>query len=99
MKIEVKEEADVINIIVFDHIDTETILDFKEVLFEIGTTTHKDIDIDLSNVHYIDSSGLGVLIRLMKLQKKKGKKLTMKNVSTEVRTILKLTSHSDAFEM
>ena len=31
MKIEVKEEADVINIIVFDHIDTETILDFKEV--------------------------------------------------------------------
>lgn len=97
MKIEVKEDADVITITVFDSIDTETILNFKEILFEIGTTADKNIDMDLSNVDFIDSSGIGILISLMKLQKKKGKILTMKNVSTEVNDILKLTSLADAF--
>jgi len=99
MDIEVKEYADVVNVIVNGDIEMMTIKNFKEKLFEIGHNTDKNIEIDLSNVDYIDSSGVGVLISLLKLQKKKGKILNINKVSTKVLNVLKLSSLSDVFEM
>jgi anti-sigma B factor antagonist len=99
MDIEVKEFADVVNVVVNGDIEMMTIKNFKEKLFEIGHNTDKNIEIDLSNVDYIDSSGVGVLISLLKLQKKKGKNLSINKVSTKVLNVLKLSSLSDVFEM
>lgn len=99
MDIEVKEYTDVVNVIVNGDIEMMTIKNFKEKLFEIGHNTDKNIEIDLSNVDYIDSSGVGVLISLLKLQKKKGKTLNINKVSTKVLNVLKLSSLSDVFEM
>jgi anti-sigma B factor antagonist len=99
MDIEVKEYADVVNVIVNGDIEMMTIKNFKEKLFDIGHNTDKNIEIDLSNVDYIDSSGVGVLISLLKLQKKKGKTLNINKVSTKVLNVLKLSSLSDVFEM
>ena len=48
---------------------------------------------------YIDSSGVGVLISLLKLQKKKGKDLRMGKVSSKVLNVLKLSSLSDVFNL
>ncbi len=59
----------------------------------------KDIELDLSSVEYIDSSGVGVLISLLKLQKKKGKSLKIRKVSTKVLNVLKLSSLSEVFEL
>ncbi len=99
MDIEIKEEADIVNVIVNGDIEMMTIKNFKEKLFEIGHNIDKDIEIDLSHVDYIDSSGVGVLISLLKLQKKKGKNLNIKKVSAKVLNVLKLSSLSDVFEM
>ena len=98
MDIEVKENAEVVNVVVNGDIEMMTIKNFKEKLFEIGHSTDKNIEIDLSNVDYIDSSGVGVLISLLKLQKKKGKTLNIKKVSTKVLNVLKLSSLSDVFD-
>ncbi|OHD70070.1 MAG: hypothetical protein A2W19_04550 [Spirochaetes bacterium RBG_16_49_21] len=99
MDIQIKEESDVVNIMVFGDIEMMSIKNFKEKLFEIGNNLDKNIEIDLSNVDYIDSSGVGVLISLLKLQKKKGKNLNIKKVSSKVLSVLKLSSLSDVFEM
>ncbi len=99
MDIHIKEEADIVNITVDGYIEMMTIKNFKEKLFEIGHNIDKNIEIDLSNVEYIDSSGVGVLISLLKLQKKKGKTLNIKKVSPKVLNVLKLSSLSDVFEM
>jgi len=99
MDIEVKEYADVVNVVVNGDIEMMTIKNFKEKLFEIGHNIDKNIEIDLSNVDYIDSSGVGVLISLLKLQKKKGKTLSINKVSAKVLNVLKLSSLSDVFEM
>jgi anti-sigma B factor antagonist len=99
MDIEVKESAEVVHVVVNGDIEMMTIKNFKEKLFEIGHNTDKNIEIDLSNVDYIDSSGVGVLISLLKLQKKKGKSLNINKVSAKVLNVLKLSSLSDVFEM
>jgi anti-sigma B factor antagonist len=99
MDIEIKDAGDTINVIVNGDIEMMTIKNFKEKLFEIGHNTDKNIEIDLSNVDYIDSSGVGVLISLLKLQKKKGRTLNIKKVSAKVLNVLKLSSLSDVFEM
>jgi anti-sigma B factor antagonist len=99
MDIQINEENDVVKITVNGDIEMMTIKNFKEKLFEIGHNIDKNIEIDLSSVDYIDSSGVGVLISLLKLQKKKGKELFIKKVSPKVLNVLKLSSLSDVFEM
>ena len=99
MKIEVKDSDLKVNIIVNGDIEMMTIKNFKQKLFEIGQNVDKDIEIDLSNVDYIDSSGVGVLISLLKLQKKKGKNLEINRVSPKVLNVLKLSSLSDVFNI
>jgi anti-sigma B factor antagonist len=99
MQIDVQERDDVVLIIVNGDIEMMTIKTFKQKLFEIGQNTEKDIEIDLSNVDYIDSSGVGVLISLLKLQKKKDKTLRIDKVSSKVLNVLKLSSLSDVFNL
>ncbi|MCU0821150.1 MAG: STAS domain-containing protein [Spirochaetes bacterium] len=99
MDIKISEKGDVVNIIVSGDIEMMSIKDFKTKLFEVGEKTYKDVDIDLSNVEYIDSSGVGVLITLLKKQKSKGKGLNISKVSPKVMNVLKLSSLSDVFNL
>ncbi len=99
MDIEVKDQEKKVSIVVNGDIEMMTIKSFKQKLFEIGQNVDKDIEIDLSNVDYIDSSGVGVLISLLKLQKKKDKTLSINKVSPKVLNVLKLSSLSDVFKI
>ncbi len=73
MEIDIKESEQLVVIKVIGDIEMMSIKTFKEMLFEVGQNSDKNIEIDLSEVDYIDSSGVGVLISMLKLQKKKGK--------------------------
>ncbi len=99
MDIEVKDEEQLVKITVNGDIEMMTIKTFKQKLFDVGQNIDKDIEIDLSNVDYIDSSGVGVLISLLKLQKKKDKTLKINKVSSKVLNVLKLSSLSDVFNI
>lgn len=99
MDIMINESNDKVSISVKGDIEMMTIKNFKQKLFEIGESIKKDIEIDLSDVDYIDSSGVGVLISLLKLQKQKGNSLTINKVSPKVLNILKLSSLSDVFKL
>lgn len=99
MDIKISETNDVVNIVVSGDIEMMSIKDFKTKLFDVGERTYKDVDIDLSKVEYIDSSGVGVLITLLKRQKSKGKTLNISKVSPKVLNVLKLSSLSDVFNL
>lgn len=99
MDIVVNENDSSVLVTVSGDIEMMTIKDFKEKLFEIGQNIDKNVELDLSNVDYIDSSGVGVLISLMKLQKKKGKTLAIEKASSQVLNVLQLSSLSDVFDL
>ncbi len=99
MEIDVQERDSTVFLKVHGDIEMMSIKTFKQKLFEIGQNTNKDIEIDLLDVEYIDSSGVGVLISLLKLQKKKGKELKIDKVSSKVLNVLKLSSLSDVFNL
>ncbi len=99
MEINVQEKDDIVSVVVTGDIEMITIREFKDKLLNLGQTTQKDVELDLSSVDYIDSSGVGVLISLLKLQKKKGKTVYVNKVSDKVLNVLKLSSLADVFNL
>ncbi len=99
MNIEINDSGDIVKIVVTGDIEMMSIKDFKTKLLEVGENVDKDIEIDLSDVDYIDSSGVGVLISLLKRQKTKGKSLNISKVSPKVLNVLKLSSLSEVFNL
>jgi anti-anti-sigma factor len=55
------------------------------------------VDLDLGGVTFIDSSGLGALVRLQKTVTSTGRRLQLVNVPRPVSRILELTGLSDLF--
>lgn len=99
MKIKIKENDDVILISVIGNIELYTQPKFKDTLLKIIRETDKNIDIDLSQVDYLDSSGLGTLVSLYKIQNKKGKKMTISKVNSGIRNLIQLSTLADIFEV
>jgi anti-sigma B factor antagonist len=99
MEISIQKNTDLVTVSVVGDIEMMSIKDFKNQLLDIGQNEDKDIGLDLSKVNYIDSSGVGVLISLLKLQKNKGKNLKILKVSPKVLNVLKLSSLSDIFNL
>lgn len=99
MNIEIKEGPQSVSVVVEGDIEMMSIKEFKTELLNLGQNINKNIDLDLSDVDYIDSSGVGVLISLLKLQKKKDKTIRIVKVSPKVLNVLKLSSLSDIFNL
>ena len=76
-------------------IEMKTIKDFKEEVFNYTETRDVDIEVDLSAVEYIDSTGIGLLITLYKRQKQKKKTFRIVKASDKVHSLLELSSLSE----
>jgi len=55
--------------------------------------------LDLSKVKFIDSAGLGGLVKVLKLTEAKGKRLMLCGVQSQVMMLLKLTRMESLFEI
>lgn len=99
MEITIKENADVAQVTVSGDIEMMTIKDFKDKLLALGKDGDRNIELNLADVNYIDSSGVGVLISLLKLQKKKDRNVVITEVSDKVLNVLKLSSLADVFNL
>src|SRR6202050_4917480 len=69
----------------------------REMLRELVETGHKGIVLNLGEVHYVDSSGVGELVRAHTTMRNQGGELKLANLTKRVRDLLELTRLSAIF--
>ena len=72
---------------------------FKEKLADIYEDLDKDIVVDCSKLEYIDSTGLGSFISLLKLTRDEEKEITVKNLKKNIKKIFKITDLDKLFNI
>ena len=78
--------------------DTAAALEAEEVLKPLYTSNGKDVIIDCTRLEYIASSGLRILLGILKGAKTSGSKVVMKGVNDDIKNVFKLTGFISIFE-
>lgn len=95
MQINIQPSDDSTTIAVQGDIEITTIKEFKEAVYEVGKNIDKDVIVDFSGVNYLDSSGIGILLTLYKMQKNRNKEMSLVNCSDNIKKIIELSSLRD----
>jgi anti-sigma B factor antagonist len=72
---------------------------FRDQVRATMTEAQRDIEIDLSTIHFMDSSGLGALIGLHKTTRGRKGSVRLLNPTPQVEQILRLTRTNRLFEV
>ena len=78
--------------------DTTAAGEAEEVLKPLFNSNGKDVIIDCTKLEYIASSGLRILLSILKGAKATGSKVVMRNVNEDIKTVFKLTEIISIFE-
>ncbi|MDR3565939.1 MAG: STAS domain-containing protein [Negativicutes bacterium] len=70
---------------------------FREDMLELIKKGAKQFELDMSQLKYIDSSGLGVLVALHKRAREHGGQVTIKGVNGSVKQLFELTRLTKVF--
>lgn len=95
MKIEAIVSGEIVTIRPDSDIRVKTIIPLRKVFEQLYEKGHTKIAIDLSEVHFIDSSGLGILLNFAKKQKQKGGFLCLYNYKDDVKELLDIVDLGD----
>ena len=78
--------------------DTAAATEAEEVLKPLYTSDGKDVIIDCNGLEYIASSGLRILLGILKAAKANGSKVTLRGVNDDIKNVFKLTGFISIFE-
>lgn len=78
--------------------DTAAALEAEEVLKPIYNSNGKEVIIDCTDLEYIASSGLRILLSILKGAKACGSKVVMRSVNDDIKNVFKLTGFINLFE-
>ena len=78
-------------------LDTAAAKEAEEVLKPLYTSDGKDVIIDCTDLEYIASSGLRILVSILKGARSSGSLVTLKNVNDDIMNVFKLTGFSEIF--
>ena len=78
--------------------DTAAANEAEEVLKELYKNEGKEVIFECKDLEYIASSGLRILIGILKAAKATGSKVTMRNVSDDIKNVFKLTGFINLFD-
>ena len=78
--------------------DTAAATEAEEVLKPLYTSDGKDVIIDCNGLEYISSSGLRILLSILKAAKANGSKVTLRGVNDDIKNVFKLTGFISIFE-
>lgn len=93
------EEIDGKNVVTLEgELDTAAAMKAEEVLKPLYTSNGKDVIIDCNGLEYIASSGLRILLSILKGTKAGGHKVVIRNVNDNVKNVFKLTGFISIFE-
>ena len=79
-------------------LDTAAAVESEEVLKPLYSSDGKDVVIDCTGLEYIASSGLRILLSILKGAKSTGSKVVMRNVNDDIKNVFKLTGFISIFE-
>jgi anti-sigma B factor antagonist len=80
-------------------LDTAHALEVEQTMQPLHELSGKDITIDCTHLDYIASSGLRILLALLKSAKSKGNKVVLKNLNDEIKEVFKMTGFIDLFDI
>lgn len=92
-------EDEKLNITLSGDLDINTVEEFKKEALEKYKDLDKDIVIDLKDLDYIDSTGLGAVITVFKEVRDKGKSLTVKHAKKNIKKLFVITELDQLFNM
>ena len=79
-------------------LDTAAAVEVEEILKPLYTSDGKDVVIDCTDLGYIASSGLRILISILKGAKATGSQVVMRGVNDDIKNVFKLTGFISIFE-
>ena len=71
----------------------------RDVINDIMGNGHKKIVLNLAEVNYVDSSGIGVLVSCLSSVRKHGGELKLVNVTKRIRDLLQITKLYSLFDI
>ncbi len=98
MIIEIKRKQDKIVLKVCGRLDTSTAPQLEEEL-EGEMKGRKEVILDFSDLEYISSAGLRVLLSAHKAMKKQNGRLAVQNANEEVREVFVITGFSEIMDL
>ncbi|HEY1252917.1 MAG TPA: STAS domain-containing protein [Thermoanaerobaculia bacterium] len=72
---------------------------FKKTVTQLLEEGRVNLLVDLSNVGFLDSSGLGALVRALTQSQKEGGQTKLLNAGPQVRKLLQMTKLDSVFEL
>ena len=78
--------------------DTAAATEAEEVLKPLYNSNGKDVIIDCTELEYIASSGLRILLSILKGAKACGSKVVMRGMNDDIKNVFKLTGFISIFD-
>ena len=93
------EEIDGCLVAVLDgELDTAAAAEVEAALKPLYENNEKDIVMDCTTLEYIASSGLRILLAILKKVKASGHRMVLKNVNEDIMSVFKMTGFVELFD-
>jgi len=80
-------------------LDTAHAMEVEQAMQPLHEVTGKEISVDCTKLEYIASSGLRILLGLLKSAKAKDNKVVLRNLNDEIKEVFKMTGFIDIFDI
>ena len=99
MKTNIEQLEDKFLVTLEGELDTAAAAEVEKTLQPLYATNGKDVIIDCEGLDYIASSGLRILISILKGAKAGGSKVVLKNMNEDIKSVFKLTGFINIFDV
>lgn len=99
MTIDIKEENGSVKVLLQGRLDTAAAADMAPQFNTLCENADKEITLDFTNLEYISSSGLRLLIGLRKESAAKGGKVIIEKINDSIRNVFTMTGFYSLFEI
>ena len=98
MKTTIQEQENKIVATLVGELDTTAAIEVEEALKPLFDNQGRDIIIDCTELEYIASGGLRILLSILKQATAHGSHVILKNVNEDIREVFKLTGFISIFD-
>jgi anti-sigma B factor antagonist len=99
MNIEVKLQDGIQVVYCGGSLDADTVAGFKKITYDLVSGGSTRLVIDCTNLNFIDSMGLGVLISLLRRVRQRNGDVKVSALTDEVKTIFEITRLHRLFDV